>query len=340
MTCIDRLVGFFGSQAEVARQFRVDRAVVNNWVKSGYVPARWAMEVENASAGQITAAEVLNEATARKPLRMKSRPDGESLFGSPLTGNDNMNTYSPAQRINSFHPPQRTLLGPGPSEINPRVMAAMSLPAIGYLDPVFVGMMEELKGLLRYTFQTKNALTFPVSGPGSVGMEYCFVNMVAPGDKVVVCQNGGFGGRMLENVIRMGGTPVLVEDKWGEPVDPQKVEDALKKNKDAKIVAFVHAETSTGAQSDAKTLTQIAHKHGALVIVDAVTSLAGTPVKVDEWEIDAIYSASQKCLSCTPGLSPVSFNERVVEHVKKRKDKIHSWFMDMNLLFNYWSAGT
>src|SRR6476659_5384549 len=146
MTCIDRLVGFFGSQAEVARQFRVDRAVVNNWVKSGYVPARWAMEVENASAGQITAAEVLNEATARKPLRMKSRPDGESLFGSPLTGNDNMNT---------FHPPQRTLLGPGPSEINPRVMAAMSLPAIGYLDPVFVGMMEELKSLLRYTFQTK-----------------------------------------------------------------------------------------------------------------------------------------------------------------------------------------
>ena len=171
-------------------------------------------------------------------------------------------------------------------------------------------------------------------------MEYCFVNMVAPGDKVVVCQNGVFGGRMLENVIRCGGTPVLVEDKWGEPVDPQKVEDALKKNKDAKVVAFVHAETSTGCQSDAKLLTQIAHKHGAMVIVDAVTSLAGTPVKVDEWEIDAIYSASQKCLSCTPGLSPVSFSERVVEHVKKRKDKIHSWFMDMNLLFNYWNAGT
>jgi alanine-glyoxylate transaminase/serine-glyoxylate transaminase/serine-pyruvate transaminase len=137
----------------------------------------------------------------------------------------------------------------------------------------------------------------------------------------------------------MGGNPVVVEDKWGEPVDPQKLEDALKKNKDAKVVAFVHAETSTGAQSDAKLLTQIAHKHGALVIVDAVTSLAGTPVKVDEWEIDAIYSASQKCLSCTPGLSPVSFSEGVVEHVKKRKDKIHSWFMDMNLLFNYWSAG-
>ena len=133
----------------------------------------------------------------------------------------------------------------------------------------------------------------------------------------------------------------MVEDKWGEPVDPQKVEDALKKNTDAKIVAFVHAETSTGVPVGREDCsTQIAHKHGALVIVDAVTSLAGTPVKVDEWEIDAIYSASQKCLSCTPGLSPVSFSERVVEHVKKRKDKIHSWFMDMNLLLGYWSAGT
>src|SRR6478735_8990399 len=338
MTCIDRLVGFFGSQAEVARQFRVDRAVVNNWVKSGYVPARWAMEVENASAGQITAAEVLNEATARKPLRMKSRPDGESLFGSPLTGNDNMNTYSPAQRINSFHPPQRTLLGPGPSEINPRVMAAMSLPAIGYLDPVFVGMMEELKSLLRYTFQTKNALTFPVSGPGSVGMEYCFVNLVARGDKVVVCRNGVFGGRMIENVERCGGIPVIVEDAWGEAVDPNKLEDALKQHPDARVVAFVHAETSTGVQSDAKTLIEIAHRHDKITIVDAVTSLAGSPVLVDEWKVDAIYSASQKCLSCTPGLSPVSFSDRVVDYVKARKDKIHSWFMDMNLLLGYWGA--
>src|SRR3954471_9032258 len=294
MTCIDRLVGFFGSQAEVARQFRVDRAVVNNWVKSGYVPARWAMEVENASAGQITAAEVLNEATARKPLRMKSRPDGESLFGSPLTGNDIMNDFAPAKRISSFHPPQRTLMGPGPTEIHPRVLTTMSQPAIGYLDPVFVEMMEELKSLLRYAYQTENPLTFPVSGPGSVGMEYCFVNLVAPGTKVIVCRNGVFGGRMLENVERCGGTPVIVDDEWGKPVDPQKVEDAFKKNPDAKILAFVHAETSTGAQSDAKLLAQVAHQHDALVIVDAVTSLAGTPVLVDEWKLDAVYSASQK----------------------------------------------
>jgi len=171
-------------------------------------------------------------------------------------------------------------------------------------------------------------------------MEYCFVNMVSPGAKVIVCRNGVFGGRMIENVERAGGIPIVVEDEWGSPVDPQKLEDALKKNRDARIVAFIHAETSTGVQSDAKTLVEVAHKYDALTIVDAVTSLGGSPVKVDEWKIDAIYSASQKCLSCTPGLSPVSFNDRVVEHVKARKDKIHSWFMDMNLLLGYWGETT
>jgi len=336
--CVSRLVALFGSQAEVARAFQLDRAVVNYWVKAGYVPARWASEVERITQGRIAAADIVNEASAKKPVRVKSRPD-DAPFGI-LPEVNPMSQYAPSKRIQSFHPPQRTLMGPGPTEIHPRVLTTMSQPAIGYLDPVFVEMMEELKSLLRYVYQTKNPLTFPLSGPGSVGMEYCFVNMVAPGDKVIVCVNGVFGGRMLENVIRMGGVPVVVEDAWGEPVDPQKVEDALKKNKDAKIVAFVHAETSTGCASDAKALTEIAHKHGALVIVDAVTSLAGTPVKVDEWEIDAIYSASQKCLSCTPGLSPVSFSERVVERVKKRKDKIHSWFMDMNLLLGYWGETT
>jgi alanine-glyoxylate transaminase/serine-glyoxylate transaminase/serine-pyruvate transaminase len=230
-------------------------------------------------------------------------------------------------------------MGPGPTEIHPRVLTTMSQPAIGYLDPVFVEMMEELKSLLRYTYQTKNPLTFPISGPGSVGMEFCFVNLVAPGDKVIVCRNGVFGGRMIENVERCGGTPIIVEDNWGEPVSPQKLEDALKQNPDVRLVAFVHAETSTGVLSDAKTLVEIAHKYNALTIVDAVTSLGGSPVLVDEWKIDAAYSASQKCLSCTPGLSPVTFSERVVERVKSRKDKIHSWFMDMNLLLGYWGFG-
>jgi len=338
MNCAARLVEIFGSQADVARAFQLDRAVVNNWVKSGYVPARWAMEVEHATDGRISALEILNEAHAKKPVRVKSRPD-DFVYDAPI-GSETMNPYAPAKRIQSFHPPQRTLMGPGPTEIHPRVLTTMSQPAIGYLDPVFVEMMEELKSLLRYVYQTRNALTFPLSGPGSVGMEFCFVNMVRPGDKVIVCRNGVFGGRMIENVERVGGVPVVVEDEWGSPVDPHKLEDALRKNRDARIVAFVHAETSTGVQSDAKLLTGIAHKHDAMVIVDAVTSLGGSPVKVDEWEIDAIYSASQKCLSCTPGLSPVSFNDRVVAHVKSRKDKVHSWFMDMSLLLGYWGATT
>src|SRR5258708_6010790 len=297
MNCAQRLVEMFGSQADVARAFQLDRAVVHHWMKTGYVPARWAGEVERVTQGRISSADVINEASAKNPVRVKSRPDDAPLG---LSASVHRAQSAPASPIHASPPPQRTLMGPGPTEIHPRVLTTMSQPAIGYLDPVFIEMMEELKSLLRYVYQTKNPLTFPLSGPGSVGMEYCFVNMVARGDKVIVCQNGVFGGRMLENVIRCGGTPVLVEDKWGEPVDPQKVEDALKKNKDASIVAFVHAETSTGCQSDAKTLTQLAHKHGALVILDAVTSLAGTPVHVDEWETDAIYSASQKCLSCTP----------------------------------------
>ncbi|HET7669673.1 MAG TPA: YdaS family helix-turn-helix protein, partial [Burkholderiales bacterium] len=212
MNCAERLVEMFGSQADVARAFQLDRAVVHNWVKTGYVPARWAGEVERITQGRINAMEVINEASAKNPVRVKSRPENVP-FG--LFESDPMTQYAPSKRIQSFHPPQRTLMGPGPTEIHPRVLTTMSQPAIGYLDPVFVEMMEELKSLLRYVYQTKNSLTFPLSGPGSVGMEYCFVNMVAPGDKVVVCQNGVFGGRMLENVIRMGGTPVLVEDKWG-----------------------------------------------------------------------------------------------------------------------------
>jgi alanine-glyoxylate transaminase/serine-glyoxylate transaminase/serine-pyruvate transaminase len=241
------------------------------------------------------------------------------------------------KRITSFHPPRRTLLGPGPSDMNPRVMASLAQPAIGYLDPAFVVMMEELKELMRYAYQTTNPLTFPMSGPGSVGMEACFVNLVEPGDKVIVCRNGVFGGRMLENVERCGGLPVVLEETWGEPVDPNKLEALLKANPDTKIVAFVHAETSTGAQSDAQALCDLARKHGALTIVDCVTSLGGTPVLLDAWQADATYSGSQKCLSCTPGLSPISFSERAIAKVKARtKGKVQSWFMDLNLVLAYW----
>ena len=239
----------------------------------------------------------------------------------------------------SFNPPVRTLMGPGPSDVHPRVLSAMARPAIGHLDPVFVAMMDEVKAMLQYAFQTKNALTLPISAPGSAGMEVCFVNLVEPGDKVIVCQNGVFGGRMKENAERIGGAVVMVEDPWGAAVDPNKLEAALKANPDAKIVAFVHAETSTGVLSDAKTLTAIAHRHGCLTIVDAVTSLAGTPLNVDESGIDAIFSGSQKCLSCTPGLSPMSIGERAVEKIKKRKTKVPSWFFDLNLVMGYWGSG-
>ena len=243
-------------------------------------------------------------------------------------------------QVTSFTAPKRILMGPGPTEIHPRVLATMSQPAIGYLDPVFVTMMEEIKSLLRYTFQTTNEMTFPLSGPGSVGMEFCFVNMVAPGDKVIVCRNGVFGGRMVENVLRCGGIPIVLDFEWGKPVDLAVVEEAFENNRDASILAFVHAETSTGVRSNAHELAALAHLYGALTIVDAVTSLAGIPVLVDEWKLDAVYSATQKCLSCTPGLSPVTINQAVIDRVKARQGRIQSWFMDMNLLLGYWGEGT
>lgn len=241
----------------------------------------------------------------------------------------------------SFHPPVRTLMGPGPSDIHPRVLAAMGRPTVGHLDPVFVGMMEETGEMLRQAFQTRNALTLPVSAPGSAGMETCFANLIEPGDKAIVCINGVFGGRMKENVERCGGIAVTVEDGWGLPVSIDKVEAALHEHPDARVLAFVQAETSTGANSDVKTLCQLALRHGCLSIVDAVTSLGGSPLLVDDWGVDAVYSGSQKCLSCTPGLSPVSFSERAVERIRSRGRRVQSWFLDLNLVMGYWigSAG-
>jgi len=239
----------------------------------------------------------------------------------------------------SFHPPVRSLMGPGPSDVHPRILEAMSRPTLGHLDPVFVSMMDEMKSLLQYAFQTKNELTIPVSAPGSAGMETCFVNLVEAGDKVIVCQNGVFGGRMKENVERCGAVPVMVEDEWGRAVDAGKLEDALKANPDAKVVAFVHAETSTGAVSDVNALVKLAHANDCLTIVDTVTSLGGIELKVDDWGADAVYSGTQKCLSCTPGLSPVTFSNAAVERVKSRKSKVQSWFLDLSLVMGYWGEG-
>ncbi len=236
----------------------------------------------------------------------------------------------------SFQPPVRTLMGPGPADVHPRVLAALARPTIGHLDPAFVGMMDELKALLRIAFRTENALTMPISAPGSAGMETCFVNLVEPGDKVIVCINGVFGGRMKENVIRAGGEPICVEDTWGRAVDPNKLEDALRAHPDARIVAFVQAETSTGASSDTRTLVEVAHRHDCLTIVDAVTALGGSPLEVDAWEVDAVYAGSQKCLSCTPGLAPISLNERALAKVTSRSTPVRSWFLDLNLVLGYW----
>jgi alanine-glyoxylate transaminase/serine-glyoxylate transaminase/serine-pyruvate transaminase len=231
-------------------------------------------------------------------------------------------------------------MGPGPSDVSPRVLGALGRPTIGHLDPLFVTLMDEIKELLQYAFQTENALTLPISAPGSAGMEACFVNLVAPGDTVIVCQNGVFGGRMRENVERCGATAVMVEAPWGEPVDPAAVAEALQSHPEASCLAFVHAETSTGVRSDAETLCALGREHDVLVIMDTVTSLGGIELRVDEWGADAVYSGSQKCLSCVPGLSPVTFSPRAVQRIQQRQQPVQSWFLDMQLVMGYWGGAS
>lgn len=239
----------------------------------------------------------------------------------------------------SFYPPQRTLMGPGPSDVSPRVLGALARPTIGHLDPLFIQLMDEIKHLLQFAMRTDNALTLPISAPGSAGMEACFVNLLSPGDKVIVCQNGVFGGRMKENVERCGATAVMVQDDWGKPVSVDKVNAAFAEHPDASVLAFVHAETSTGVRSDAAALCAVAAANGALSIVDAVTSVGGIDVSVDEWGADAVYSGTQKCLSCIPGISPVTFSQRAVERIEQRDQPVQSWFLDMQLVMGYWGTG-
>ncbi|MCL4550191.1 MAG: alanine--glyoxylate aminotransferase family protein [Bacteroidetes bacterium] len=239
---------------------------------------------------------------------------------------------------NSFKPHKRILMGPGPSNVNPKVLDAMSKAPLGHLDPQFIELMDEIKSLLKYTFKTENESTFVLSGPGSLGMEACLVNLVEPGDKVIVCVGGYFANRMTQIVEKIGGNVVVVKETWGRAIEPAKLEDALKTNPDTKVVAFVHAETSTGALSNIKQLSEIAHKYNCLTIADTVTSLGATDVYVDEWNLDAVYSCSQKGLACVAGMSPIIFSERAVQHIKNRKTPIQSWFNDLNLLSVYWSG--
>ena len=234
-------------------------------------------------------------------------------------------------------PGVRVLMGPGPSDVSPRVLEAMAAPCIGHLDPYFLKVMDENQQLLRHVFQTENPMTIPVSGTGSAGMETCLVNLVEPGEKVLVCVNGVFGTRMCDIVGRIGGELNRVDFPWGRAVDPEEVRKIAVKN-GPKVLAVVHAETSTGACSPLDSLSEIAREVGALFLVDAVTSLGGMPVNVDKNSIDAAYSGTQKCLSCPPGLSPITLSPAAMEKMKNRKSQVLSWYLDMSMLASYWGA--
>lgn len=241
--------------------------------------------------------------------------------------------------MQSFEPPIRLLMGPGPSHIHDRVLQAMARPTIGHLDPAFIDMMDQTKAGLQKAFQTDNELTMPISGPGSAGQEAAVTNLLEPGDRIVICVNGVFGGRLKSMAERAGAEVITVEQEWGRAIDVEAVRNTLAEQKNVKVLAFVHAETSTGALSDAKALASLAHDYGALALADTVTSLGGVPVRVDEWGLDAVYSGTQKCLSCPPGLSPVTFSPAAVDAIKSRQTPVQSWFLDVTSLMAYWSGG-
>lgn len=237
--------------------------------------------------------------------------------------------------IPPIRPPVRTLMGPGPSDVHPRVLQAMAKPTVGHLDPYYLHIMDQLQSMLRDLFRTTNTATFAVSGTGSAGQEAAVVNVVEPGDAVVVCVNGVFGGRMADMAERAGGEVTVVERPWGETFSPNDLKDAVAKAK-PKVVGIVMAETSTGARQDIAAIADVVHDAGALLLVDAVTALGGIPVEVDAWGFDVIYSGSQKCLSCPPGLAPVSFGPKAVDKLKNRKTKVRSWYLDASMLLSYW----
>ena len=248
-----------------------------------------------------------------------------------------LNTPQKESFLKGLKVSNRILMGPGPSDVNPRVLEVMATPLIGHLDPEFVQIMDEIKEMAKQTFITNNELTFVVSAPGSAGMETVLVNLLEPGDEAVICVHGAFGLRMAEIADRCGAKVIKVEAPWGEPIDPKKVAEAIE-TCNPKLVSIVHAETSTGVLQPLKVISDLAHDAGALFVVDAVTSYTGTELRVDEWGIDAIYSGTQKCLSAPPGLSPVSLSSRAVEVLNNRKNKVQSWFLDLSLVKDYWAG--
>lgn len=235
--------------------------------------------------------------------------------------------------------PSRLLLGPGPSNVHPRVYQAMMTPVIGYLDPEFLQLLDDTQRPLRALFRTANDLTIAISGTGSAGMEAAIYGITSPGDEVVVCVNGFFGTRMADMVRRCGGSPVLVEAEWGQIIEPEQVERKLREHPGAVAVAIVHGETSTGVLQPLEEISRVAHGQNALMIVDAVTSLSGCELRVDDWEIDVCYSGTQKCLSAPPGLAPITFSPRAMEVVEKRSEPVRSWYLDVGMLGKYWGGG-
>jgi alanine-glyoxylate transaminase/serine-glyoxylate transaminase/serine-pyruvate transaminase len=238
--------------------------------------------------------------------------------------------------IERFSPPKRLLLGPGPSEVYPSVLEQMSRPLLGHLDPVFLQLMDQIRHFLKQTFETENKLTLAMSGTGSSGMETVFVNLIEPGEKVIICINGVFGGRMADVAGRAGANVIRIEQDWGHVFQPEQIDAALNQHPDAVLVAIVHAETSTGARQPLEEIARIVRSHDKLLVVDTVTSLGGISVGVDRVGIDAAYSGTQKCLSAPPGLSPVTFGERAVEKLNRRKTKVQSWYLDLTMIQNYW----
>ncbi|MAJ60485.1 MAG: alanine--glyoxylate aminotransferase, partial [bacterium TMED88] len=241
------------------------------------------------------------------------------------------------QPVRSASLPHRLLLGPGPSNVHPRILEAMSKPLVGHLDPHFLGLLDEIQGSLRPLFGTSNRFTLPLSATGSAGMEACLVNLLEPGQRILVGVNGVFGGRMVEVATRAGAEVHAVKANWGDPLDEQAMIEAIQRIR-PEVVAFVHAETSTGVHQPIPEITRAAQEIGAFVVLDCVTSLSGVPVELDKWGVDAAYSGTQKCLSCPPGLSPISFSERALARVRARSTPVQSWYLDVSLLDGYYGG--